>query len=43
MYTELLIILGIALILLGLTKSTESVLAIRQHQREKGKEPMVYL
>lgn len=43
MYTALLFILPIALILWALSKTTEKVLAIRQGQREEGKEPFVYL
>lgn len=43
MYTALLFILPIAFILWALSKTTEKVLAIRQSQREEGKEPFVYL
>jgi hypothetical protein len=42
MYTALLFIL-IGIVLYGLIKTTEKVLAIRQGQREKGKKPIVYL
>ncbi len=43
MYTALLFILPIALILWALSKTTEKVLAIRQSEREEGREPSVYL
>jgi hypothetical protein len=43
MYTALFFILPIAFILWALSKTTEKVLAIRQSQREHGKEPFVYL
>lgn len=43
MYTALLIILPIAFILWALSKTTEKVLAIRQSEREAGKETSVYL
>jgi hypothetical protein len=43
MITELLFVFGFALILMGLVKSTEAVLAVRQRQREEGKKPIVYL
>ena len=43
MYTVLLFILPIVFILWGLSRTTEKVLAIRQSEREKGKEPSVYL
>jgi len=43
MYTALLFILPTALILWALSKTTERVLAIRQSEREDGKEPSVYL
>ena len=43
MITELLFFLGFVLILMGLVKSTETVLAVRQRQREEGKKPIVYL
>jgi len=42
MYTALFFIL-IGIVLYGLLKTTEKVLAIRQSQREKGKKPIVYL
>lgn len=42
MYT-LLFLLPIVFILWALSKTTEKVLAIRQHEREAGKEPFVYL
>ncbi len=43
MYTALLFILPIVLILWALSKTTEKVLAIRQSEREEGREPSVYL
>lgn len=43
MYTAILYILPIAIILWALSKTTEKVLAIRQSEREEGKEPSVYL
>ena len=43
MYTALLFILPIAFILWALSRTTEKVLAIRQSEREQGKEPSVYL
>jgi len=43
MYTALLYILPITFILWALSKTTERVLAIRQSEREQGKEPSVYL
>jgi len=43
MITALLYILPIAILLWALSKTTEKVLAIRQSQREEGKEPFVYL
>lgn len=43
MYTTLLFILPIAFILWALSRTTEKVLAIRQSEREQGKEPSVYL
>jgi uncharacterized membrane protein len=42
MYTALFFIL-IGVVLYGLLKTTEKVLAIRQSQREKGKKPIVFL
>lgn len=43
MYTALLFILPIAFILWALSRTTEKVLAIRQSEREEGREPSVYL
>lgn len=43
MHTALLFILPIAFILWALSRTTEKVLAIRQSEREQGKEPSVYL
>jgi hypothetical protein len=43
MYTSLLFILTIGVILYGLSKTTEKLLAIRHRQREEGKKPIVYL
>ena len=43
MYTALLFIIPTALILWALSSTTEKVLAIRQSERERGKEPSVYL
>lgn len=43
MFTTILFILPIAFILWALSKTTEKVLAIRQSEREAGKEPFVYL
>ena len=43
MFTAILFILPIVLILWGLSRTTEKVLAIRQSEREQGKEPSVYL
>lgn len=43
MYTTILFILPIAIILWALSKTTEKVLAIRESEREAGKEPAVYL
>lgn len=43
MYTAILFILPLAFILWALSKTTERVLAIRQSEREEGKEPSVYL
>lgn len=43
MYTALFFILPVAFILWALSKTTEKVLAIRQSEREEGKEPSVYL
>lgn len=42
MYTALFFIL-IGVVLYGLSKTTEKLLAIRYSQREKGKKPIVYL
>ena len=33
----------IALILVGLIKSTESLLAVRQERRDRGDDPNIYL
>jgi hypothetical protein len=43
MYTIILFILPIAFILWALSKTTETVLSIRQSEREQGREPFVYL
>ena len=43
MVTSLLIALVIALILMGLYKSTENVLDIRQERRDRGEDTSVYL
>lgn len=43
MYTTLFIVLVLAAVLYGLSRTTEKVLAIRHQQREDGKEPIVYL
>jgi hypothetical protein len=43
MVTTILFILPIALILWALSKTTEKVLAIRQSERDAGKETSVYL
>jgi hypothetical protein len=43
MVTTILFTLPIAFILWALSKTTEKVLAIRQSEREAGKEPFVYL
>jgi hypothetical protein len=43
MSTTLLFILPIAFIFWALSKTTERVLAIRQSERDNGKEPSVYL
>jgi hypothetical protein len=43
MNTTILFILPIVFVLWALSKTTETVLAIRQREREAGKEPFVYL
>lgn len=43
MNTTILVILPIVIVLWALSKTTEKVLAIRQSEREAGKEPAVYL
>jgi hypothetical protein len=43
MYTALLFVLPITFILWALSRTTEKVLAIRQSEREEGREPSVYL
>ena len=43
MYSGFLITLIVALVFLGLCKSTENVLAIRQKRRDRGDDPSVYL
>jgi hypothetical protein len=43
MFTEIIIGLIIFVTLLGLIRSTEKVLIVRQTQREAGEEPIVYL
>jgi hypothetical protein len=37
------IVLPVALILFGLTKATEDVLAVRQRQRDEGEENNLFL
>ena len=39
----LILIVVIGLILLGLVRSTETVLEIRQRRRDQGEDPKVYL
>jgi len=43
MYFELFLLSGIGLILLGLVRSTETILEIRQKRREQGNDPKIYL
>ncbi len=40
---EAILLITSAVILFGLTKSTEKVLDIRQHQRDQGKDTKTYL
>jgi len=40
---EAILLITSAVILFGLTKSTEKVLDIRQHQRDQGKDTKIYL
>jgi len=42
MYTVI-ILVGLGLILLGLARTTENVLNIRQKRRDRGDDPKVYL
>ena len=42
MYTVI-ILVGLGLILLGLARTTENVLDIRQKRRDQGDDPKVYL
>ncbi len=43
MYLEIILPTALTLILLGLTKSTERVLDIRQQQRDQGNDTKTYL
>jgi regulator of PEP synthase PpsR (kinase-PPPase family) len=43
MYLELILPTALTLILFGLTKSTESVLDIRQKRRDQGNDTKTYL
>ena len=43
MYAEIFLLVMLGLILLGLARTTESVLDIRQKRRAQGDDPKVYL
>ena len=43
MYLEIILPIALTLILFGLTKSTESVLDIRQQRRDQGNDTKTYL
>ncbi len=43
MNSEILYLVPVVLILLGLTRSTEKILDVRQHQRDQGKDTKTYL
>ena len=43
MYLEIILPVVLILILFGLTKSTENILDIRQHQRDQGNDTKTYL
>jgi hypothetical protein len=43
MYSALIVLSILALIVFGLYKSTENLLAIRQELRDQGEDPNIYL
>lgn len=43
MYFEIILFVLIGIILLGLVRSTETILDIRQRQRDLGNDPKIYL
>ena len=43
MDTEILLLAALGAILLGLARTTESVLNVRQKRRDQGEDPKVYL
>jgi hypothetical protein len=43
MYTEIILLVVLGLILLGLARTTESVLDVRQKRRDQGDDPKIYL
>jgi hypothetical protein len=43
MYTEIFLLVTLGLILLGLARTTESVLDVRQKRRDQGNDPKIYL
>ena len=43
MYVDLMLAGLIALVLLGLTRTTESLLDLRQRERDRGKQTKIYL
>ena len=43
MYVEVFLIAAIVLTLLGLVRSTEAILDVRQRQRDQGHDPKLYL
>lgn len=43
MYAQILLVAGIVLVLLGLVRSTETLLDLRQRERERGVHTNTYL
>jgi hypothetical protein len=43
MYLSLILSIVIGLVLLGLVRSTETILHIRQRRRDQGHDPKIYL
>ena len=43
MYTTIILLVVLSLILLGLARTTESVLDVRQKRRDQGDDPKIYL